>query len=982
MKKILAYCFVALLLAPLHMVSAQDAGPRPTVRGMPECPETRALFESLAATAEQLAASQNMFQGTLEIPFVLVDFPDLPMTRSKADFEQLFNTLNLTETPDGPVQGSLRDYFREASFGKLDLIVNIYGPFTMPNPIRYYEWTLPSLGGISGSTPTGVMNMMREAARQASAEERGADRLDFRNYVLREDNRMTHFHAIFAGQGVGSGGVAGQTIFPHAMREQPGSYLLTIDGVSLVGYSVSPEFMHINYGTRLGGLGTVVHELGHSLFDLPDVYGVEGDLNYWCVMGVFNEPSPAHFSAWSRMRIGWLEPIVLDAPGVFTIPNPADGNDVVFRINTATPNEFFLLENRQQHGFDATSPGRGLLIYHVDDATTGCIMCDPARRRVYIKQASGGVHSINSDRTRDGWPQWGRTSFTDTSIPNALSWAGEPTNKPIHNITQNADGSITFRFMMEKVVPDYYSVDFAVAAPTAVHNPGEREIGVRVYNLGQPITDAEIEWSVDGVAQEPYTWSGTLDFETDMTVPLGSFYFSNETHEVSIRIQIASANIDETVTKTVRVTRPLFFENFEGDVSGWRIANGQLVNGWVIGDAVAADGNRSAYISRDGVAHEAENVANRHAHLFHSITFPQTDEDMELYFDVIGNAQLRVLTTPTTPVAGANPTGVYRHRTIGDVANWQTINITLPASRYSGQTFNLVFSWYCQGGSQDPPKAIDNVAITGPALAPQITTFATLPVSTFQTEYTTTLVAIGTLPITMEIVDGALPEGLDLCATTGIISGTPTTGGLITFTARASNNYGSEERVFTLNVRMPPAITTETLADGIIGEPYSQALTATGTTPISWLITSGSLPAGLTLSAGVISGTPTTAGDFTFTLRAGNVLGATHHAFREFTITIADTVTEPDPSSIVDVEQIETLMVFPNPVTDKLQLTTYNLQIGDIVEIFDINGRRVLSKPICQLSIVNRQLTIDISHLPSGTYIVSIGQISTRIIKR
>jgi len=242
----------------------------------------------------------------------------------------------------------------------------------------------------------------------------------------------------------------------------------------------------------------------------------------------------------------------------------------------------------------------------------------------------------------------------------------------------------------------------------------------------------------------------------------------------------------------------------------------------------------------------------------------------------------------------------------------------------------------------------------------------------------------------MEIVDGALPEGLDLCATTGIISGTPTTGGLITFTARASNDYGYEERVFTLNVRMPPAITTETLPDGTVGEPYSQALTATGTTPISWLITSGSLPDGLTLSAGVISGTPTAAGAFTFRIRAANVLGATHHAFREFTITIADTTTTPDPdtipSSIIDVEGFETLQVFPNPVTDKLHIVIPNhIETRDLVEIFDINGRRVLYAPVQTghaTSLHNGTIVIDISHLPSGTYIVTFGQTSIRIIKR
>lgn len=71
-----------------------------------------------------------------------------------------------------------------------------------------------------------------------------------------------------------------------------------------------------------------------------------------------------------------------------------------------------------------------------------------------------------------------------------------------------------------------------------------------------------------------------------------------------------------------------------------------------------------------------------------------------------------------------------------------------------------------------------------------------------------------------------------------------------------------------------PSITTTSLSDGKVGEAYSQALAATGTTPITWALGSGSsLPAGLTLSDGTISGTPTTAGTFTFTVKATNSAG-------------------------------------------------------------------------------------------------------------
>ena len=78
-------------------------------------------------------------------------------------------------------------------------------------------------------------------------------------------------------------------------------------------------------------------------------------------------------------------------------------------------------------------------------------------------------------------------------------------------------------------------------------------------------------------------------------------------------------------------------------------------------------------------------------------------------------------------------------------------------------------------------------------------------------------------------------------------------------------------------------ITTDTLPDGKVGEAYSQALTADGTTPITWSV-SGALPDGLTLVGDTIKGTPSKAGDFKFTVKATNSAGSDT---KELSITIA-----------------------------------------------------------------------------------------------
>ena len=186
-------------------------------------------------------------------------------------------------------------------------------------------------------------------------------------------------------------------------------------------------------------------------------------------------------------------------------------------------------------------------------------------------------------------------------------------------------------------------------------------------------------------------------------------------------------------------------------------------------------------------------------------------------------------------------------------------------------------------GFLDLAKAIEYLDASGndePA-APVITT-TELPDATDGKHYINLLKATGSRPMNWEISDGSLPEGFTLNST-GSINGTPTyTGKTAYFTVKASNAYGSDTKALSLYVQpLSPNIKSETLANVIINSPYSHTFSAFGTEPITWNVAEGSsLPTGLTLSStGTLSGTPTKAGQYEFSIKTSNIGGTDTESF-------------------------------------------------------------------------------------------------------
>ncbi|RZI41730.1 CHRD domain-containing protein [Herbaspirillum sp. HC18] len=139
---------------------------------------------------------------------------------------------------------------------------------------------------------------------------------------------------------------------------------------------------------------------------------------------------------------------------------------------------------------------------------------------------------------------------------------------------------------------------------------------------------------------------------------------------------------------------------------------------------------------------------------------------------------------------------------------------------------------------------------------------------------------------------------------TGLVTGNLSTTGITGTAAHVHEGAAGANGaiIIPLSLTPPPStlvltVSTASLPDGAVGSPYSQSLIATGgTTPYTWTVASGTLPAGLTLDAtGMISGTPTAAGPSSFTVRVTDSAAPVATASHDFTLAVAAAPAAPPP---------------------------------------------------------------------------------------
>ena len=433
---------------------------------------------------------------------LLLEFRDLrfkdnpPFTNSSNDqiveaFNNLFNKKGYSA--DGAV-GSVKDFFTEVSYGKLEYNTVISPIITLDQSYKEFSWNQP--GGEDAAVAK-----LQEAIRNS------LDKLDKQGYDFKSlwpnSNKPDVFSVLHAGGGAESGNL--DFIWSHQWYIDP----ITLDNIRFEAYQTEPAGRG-RYGNQgLIRIGVLCHETGH-VFGLPDLYDASyytGGLGDFCLMagGEWNGDDgkmPAHPSVWCKYELGWIT-LKRAYEGTNTIGESATDDEAFYKFAPSSFNskEYFLMENRQSVGFDKGIPGskKGILIYHIDETMSKDHGNDTRFNNHYLvslEEAGAGTSNWNyfpcmspgfNGTDTDYFRSNTVSYFNDDckTSPNSKSYDGKPSGIKISEISSSSS-LMSFAYGKDVVIVD--DLSNVVCFP----NPA-RQGYINIINLPTVVDEFSVE---------------------------------------------------------------------------------------------------------------------------------------------------------------------------------------------------------------------------------------------------------------------------------------------------------------------------------------------------------------------------------------------------------------------------------------------------------------------------------------------------------
>jgi len=406
-------------------------------------------------------ATQVPTTGTPNVPIILVQYTDKKMSNTMATFES-------TYTEVGGV--SAYQYFVDQSNGKYKPNFVLFGIYTLSSSRATYG------ANDANDYDKGLGKMVTEAINLADA-----DGADFSIFDNDGDGEVDVVVVVYAGVGEAQATSITNSVWPcqwslsdaHSYNSSDGNGSFTVDGVTVDKFAVFNEVNgSSDSSTKIDGIGTFCHEFSHCL-GLPDFYETTYNNGYygmgsWSLMdyGSYNNDgyTPIGYSAYEKNFMGWIDLIDPTENTYYTLPilnqKSEDTDKAVKIVSDLNSNEYYIIENRAQQGWDKYIPDEGLLVHHytyVASRWEENSVNDKALQLATIVPADNKLTSATE--AYDCFPYNSNDSLTDNSSPAttlnmkssgslASSTGGAGSlSKPVTEMVINSDGSASFWYI-------------------------------------------------------------------------------------------------------------------------------------------------------------------------------------------------------------------------------------------------------------------------------------------------------------------------------------------------------------------------------------------------------------------------------------------------------------------------------------------------------------------------------------------------------
>ncbi|MCH2440401.1 MAG: M6 family metalloprotease domain-containing protein, partial [Candidatus Poseidoniia archaeon] len=519
-------------------------------------PPGHAPPQDQATAPPQLA--QREWTGEAHLLVLLIQFPDYP---ADSDHDVAYYEELLFERDNG----SMWDYFDVNSYGQFNVTGTIVPQwFNASENMSYYGKYEFQNSESEGNAQT----LVREAVALAQPY------VNYSHFDRDGDGNLDHLIIVHSGptdESNGGGGPAGDDAIWSHRWAMSAEYR---NGTRISGYAMQGE------GTPMG---VFAHEFGHDL-GLPDLYDTDyssSGIGSWGMMSggswLNGGDTPAQFCAWSKLFLGWLEPFLpLAGEGEYNLSRVEDNASIMkIPIDGLGGREYFLLENRQNVGYDTYLPGHGLLIWHIDEDGS---QSNDAHRRVHLEEAD---NNNNPKQSSDPWANT-TSGFTNISSPDSDDYDGAETQIGVTNISVSGD-VMTFELQL----PSDLAITRAGPAWAEVHQP--TLLKVVVENTGFEYLNATLllEGTVERTVAVPWLSPGATWVWSEAWIPGAWGEFALEAELLVDDDEPDNNALSHSFSTTVVI----LFEEFEVDLE-WPVANDSL---WNVTDTRSYGGSQALW---------------------------------------------------------------------------------------------------------------------------------------------------------------------------------------------------------------------------------------------------------------------------------------------------------------------------------------------------------------------------------------------------